>query len=98
MADAPRRKKLEKTAPNQAEPISTQKFYCCRCGTSYSRKKGYFPVVGTEIGAVENFGFSVIRETDIAEFDCFHNTTIHTAPATIPAANNTSERTTFSCL
>ena len=44
MADAPRRKKLEKTAPNQAEPISTQKFYCCRCGTSYSRKKGYFPV------------------------------------------------------
>lgn len=25
-------------------PISTQKFYCCRCGTAYSRQSGYFSV------------------------------------------------------
>lgn len=42
MADAPRRRKLEKTS----EPVvvSNHKYYCCRCGTAYSRQKGYFPV------------------------------------------------------
>lgn len=42
MADTPKRKKLEKNT----EPVitSTQKYYCCRCGTAYSRQKGYFPV------------------------------------------------------
>lgn len=42
MADAPKRKKLEKTS--EAMPATSQKFYCCRCGNSFSRKKGYFPV------------------------------------------------------
>lgn len=45
MAGVPRKKRLEK---NKGEPIpefvSTQKFYCCRCGTAYSRTKGFFPV------------------------------------------------------
>lgn len=41
MAEAPRRRKFEKDTPVQP---STQKFYCCRCGMSYSRQKGYFPV------------------------------------------------------
>ena len=42
MADAPKRRKLEKTS----EPVvvSNHKYYCCRCGTAYSRQKGYFPV------------------------------------------------------
>ena len=38
------RKRLEKTPDPTAVPQSTQKFYCCRCGTAYSRQKGYFPV------------------------------------------------------
>jgi len=42
MADAPKRKKLEKTT--DVAPIGNQKFICCRCGTAYSRQKGYFPV------------------------------------------------------
>lgn len=42
MAEAPKRKKLEKTISDA--PISNQKFICCRCGTAYSRQKGYFPV------------------------------------------------------
>lgn len=42
MANTPKRRKLEKAS----EPtiISNQKYYCCRCGTAYSRQKGYFPV------------------------------------------------------
>ena len=44
MADAPRRRKLEKTTDDSMTLQTSQKFYCCRCGTSYSRKKGYFPV------------------------------------------------------
>lgn len=44
MATPPKRKRLEKTASGPVEPVSTQKFYCCRCGTAYSRQKGYFPV------------------------------------------------------
>ena len=43
MAGTPKRKKLEKiTAPPL--PQSNTKFICCRCGTAYSRQKGYFPV------------------------------------------------------
>lgn len=43
MAEAPKRRKLEKTPP--PPPVqSSQKFFCCRCGTAYSRQKGYFPV------------------------------------------------------
>ena len=41
MAETPRRRSQERT-PDPT--ISTQKHYCCRCGTAYSRKKGYFPV------------------------------------------------------
>ena len=44
MADTPRRRKLEKTTDDSMLLQTSQKFYCCRCGTSYSRKKGYFPV------------------------------------------------------
>lgn len=47
MAYTPKKKKLEKK-PDKVEaelPIqSSTKFYCCRCGTAYSRRKGYFPV------------------------------------------------------
>lgn len=43
MADSPRRKKLEKTL-DDTRTVSTQKFYCSRCGTAFSRQKGYFPV------------------------------------------------------
>lgn len=43
MADALKRKKLEKTTGSQLLQ-SSQKFICCRCGTAYSRQKGYFPV------------------------------------------------------
>lgn len=43
MSDAPKRKKLEKTTePCVASGV--QRFYCCRCGTAYSRQKGYFAV------------------------------------------------------
>lgn len=42
MADAPKRKRLEKTV--ESIPQSHQRFVCCRCGTAYSRQKGYFPV------------------------------------------------------
>lgn len=44
MAEAPKRRKFEKN--NNTAPIAptNQKFYCCRCGMSYSRQKGYFPV------------------------------------------------------
>lgn len=41
MAEAPRRRSQEKASD---PAISTQKHYCCRCGTAYSRKKGFFPV------------------------------------------------------
>ena len=44
MAEAPRRKRLEKTVDDSMTIQTSQKFYSCRCGTSYSRKKGYFPV------------------------------------------------------
>ena len=40
MAEAPRRRKFEK---DPVQP-NTQKSYCYRCGTSYSRRKGFFPV------------------------------------------------------
>ena len=39
----PKRRKLERVSETSA-PVSSQKFYCCRCGLSYSRQKGYFPV------------------------------------------------------
>ncbi len=42
MPNSPK-KRLEKTSSPSA-PISNQKFYCCRCGTAFSRQKGYFPV------------------------------------------------------
>ena len=42
MSDTPKRKKLEKVVDTL--PRSTQKFICCRCGTAFSRQKGYFPV------------------------------------------------------
>lgn len=40
------KKRLEKTTPPVSAPMitGTAKFYCCRCGTAYSRQKGYFPV------------------------------------------------------
>ena len=41
MAEAPRRRSQEKASD---PTISTQNYYCCRCGTAYSRKKGFFPV------------------------------------------------------
>lgn len=44
MADTPKRRKLEKTTDTAQTAISGQKYYCCRCGTAYSRRKGYFPV------------------------------------------------------
>lgn len=37
------RKKLDR-APSTTGQLPTAKFYCCRCGTAYSRQKGYFPV------------------------------------------------------
>lgn len=42
MAGSPTRRKLEKAS--EPKPLGNQKFYCCRCGTAYSRQKGYFPV------------------------------------------------------
>lgn len=43
MARTPARKKLEKVV--EENPIkTTQKFYCCRCGTSFSRRVGNFSV------------------------------------------------------
>lgn len=42
MANTTRRKKLERT-PDDV-PQTNQKFICCKCGTGYSRQKGYFPV------------------------------------------------------
>lgn len=42
MPNAPKRKRLERVP---GEPVQTnQKFICCRCGTAFSRQKGYFPV------------------------------------------------------
>lgn len=41
MAEAPRRRSQGKASD---PTISTQKHYCYRCGTAYSRKKGFFPV------------------------------------------------------
>lgn len=43
MANAIRRKNLDKKDPN-AETPTNQKFYCCRCGLAYGRQKGNFPV------------------------------------------------------
>lgn len=44
MAGSQRKKKLDKVIDDSPPVVSSQKFYCCRCGTSYSRKKGFFPV------------------------------------------------------
>ena len=44
MAEAPKRRKFEKNSINVPTAPVNQKFYCCRCGMSYSRQKGYFPV------------------------------------------------------
>lgn len=44
MADAPKRRKLEKTTDAAQAITAGQKYYCCRCGNAYSRRKGYFPV------------------------------------------------------
>lgn len=44
MADTPKRRKLEKAANTVQAATTGQKYYCCRCGTAYSRRKGYFPV------------------------------------------------------
>ena len=44
MADAPKRRKLERKPNDPVQFTGTQKFYCVRCGTAYSRQKGYFPV------------------------------------------------------
>lgn len=44
MAEAPKRKKLEKTTDLVQLPASNQKFYCYRCGIAFSRLKGNFPV------------------------------------------------------
>lgn len=43
MADAPKRKRLEKV-PQETMPVTNPKFFCSRCGTAFSRQKGYFPV------------------------------------------------------
>lgn len=40
MAEAPRRKKLEKTVDDSMTIQTSQKFYCCRCGTSYRQASG----------------------------------------------------------
>ena len=40
----PSKRKLERTIEEAPVPQGSQKFYCCRCGTAYSRQKGYFPV------------------------------------------------------
>lgn len=42
MAPPVKRKKIDKSPVS--DPVSTAKFYCCRCGTAFSRQKGYFPV------------------------------------------------------
>lgn len=42
MADTPKRKKLERTT--ESIQVSNQKWYCHRCGTAFSRQKGYLPV------------------------------------------------------
>ena len=46
MANTPKLKKLEKTTSTTEieRPVGVQKFFCCHCGTAYSRQKGYFPV------------------------------------------------------
>lgn len=43
MADAPKRKRLEKVQQDNLL-VNNQKFYCYRCGMAFSRQKGYFPV------------------------------------------------------
>lgn len=43
MPEAPKRKRLEKTQAD-IQPPGNQKFFCSRCGISFSRQKGYFPV------------------------------------------------------
>lgn len=42
MENTPKRKKLERTS--EPTTMSNQKWYCPRCGTAFSRQKGYFPV------------------------------------------------------
>lgn len=42
MSDAPKRRKLDKVQDDHVK--SPTRYYCCRCGVSYSRQKGYFPV------------------------------------------------------
>ena len=44
MADAPKRRKLERVQSDVPSFTGIQKFYCCRCGTPFSRQKGYFPI------------------------------------------------------
>lgn len=41
MPNPPKRRSLERSAEAASNP---SKSYCCRCGTAFSRKKGYFPV------------------------------------------------------
>lgn len=43
MAETPKRKRLEKTMP-EPQPLGNQKYVCFKCGTAYSRQKGFFPV------------------------------------------------------
>ena len=43
MADAPKRKRLEKMQPMDIAPFNAR-FVCVRCGTAYGRQKGVFPV------------------------------------------------------
>jgi len=46
LSNTPRRRKLEKTdsIPKDAAVATGQKWYCCRCGSAFSRRKGFFPV------------------------------------------------------
>lgn len=44
MAEAPKRKRLEKAPDPSSTAVPPARYYCCRCGTAYSRRKGYFPV------------------------------------------------------
>lgn len=46
MANTPKRKKLERNNADQHQGVQqgVQKFVCCKCGTAYSRMRGYFPV------------------------------------------------------
>ena len=43
MPNTPKRRSLEKVSRDPPQ-IGSPKFYCCSCGTAFSRQKGYFPV------------------------------------------------------